>query len=296
LDEDSYAVAWDSYMKYGEFVESRTVFVHPGVHREARSSERRAPLLVAHGGGGALGFFLDPRGTLFGRWDATGRLVRQRRVAASKPLQAVRLGGGVVLRSAGGRYERSHIEWFAASGERIEGGRGSGGYLFSDRRDRLAELVIETGSKRLLGRFGESPSRLGDYRVLVTAPPGRHVASFCMAFNRRNEALLTFGLEPFQPECGFLVQGLDRDGAALTAAVCAGGDLIDPVLVTPRPDDRFWLVWRSVTVTESGDLATQIQASTVELAPTRSNRSRRRQRRICRRPELAEAIPRTVPR
>ena len=266
LDADSWVAAWDRDHHYAGFLASHRLFVD-GARRHAIESRHPAPVMVADGTGGAIGFVHGPRDVSFGRWDATGRLLRQRPLPGrGAPLHAVALGGGGVVSSAGHHAEASVIEWFTGAGKWIEGARGQRhGHLVSDGEDRLAELLLAPARRRVLGRFGASPSRLDEYRVLAEASPGSSVDDFGLAINRRDEAVLAWSLWPVQAACGIWVQGFERDGQSLSEPACAAPPGADSAMVAARPDGRFWLAWSTRVDLGAAEL-TQIWVQRLELA------------------------------
>ena len=236
LGGGAYAVAWDVDEKYSHLY-SRTVFVD-GSERHVSDSRRRfAPLLIADGAGGAIGFVLGPAGTSFGTWfgtwDASGRLLTQRLMrGVGQPWQVAPLGDGVLLVSLGaargdGTFTEESIGWFTATGELLERTLSYRGSIVSDGEDRLAEVYAD--SHVVGARFGASPTGLGRFRTLVETPDGSQLTAFRFAMDRPDACVLAWSASPDPSGCAVWVRAFDGEGRALSKRVCAvrqGAELI----------------------------------------------------------------------
>jgi hypothetical protein len=246
LGPRAFVATWDVDHHYAGLLSSHRAVVDGPLRHVWSSTDGRAPVLVGDGTGGAIGFFARGGATFFGRWDGSGRSSRRREIRGTgEPLQALPFRGGVLLAAARQSFDESQVEWWTASGRRLESARGHRGWLVANGQDVIGELVRSHDGRRLLARFGASPTHLGTLRPLVGAPVGTLLDDVTMAINQEGEAVLAWSIWPEQAACGVWAQAFDVDGEPLTGVLCAAGPGADRPVLLARPDGRFWFAWRT---------------------------------------------------
>ncbi len=159
------------------------------------------------------------------------------------PRQAVPFRGGVQLASRNAHGD-DWIEWFDATGRRLESARGRGGRLVTSGRGAVMEVAILASERlRLAARSGPSPSRLRGWRVVAELPAdGRVFGSFGAAMRRSGEAIVGWSTYPLAG-CGVWVRAVAADARPGTEPVCAAPPVVDSAELGTSGSGRIWLAW-----------------------------------------------------
>jgi hypothetical protein len=243
LGDNSFAAGWEVDHHYAGTLGSTVGVVHGRRVTTRFAAKRYAPTLGAGDENGFIGFFAYRGATYFGRWDGAGRLLSTRRLPGTGvPLQALAFRDGVLLARRDGAG-KAWIDWFDASGERLEVARGVGGRLASDGAEAVFELAPTLDGRGLRARGGATPAQLGAWRTVDQPAHADAVGyGFELVMTPGGTAVAAWSRYP-QGRCGVWVRAILPGGIPGEAPTCAAPAPISGLTAGGSGGGRAWVAW-----------------------------------------------------